>query len=148
MDHHHFGYNTKLAKKNIASNFLERDGDYVSCLRRQHFKRPWCFQQLLHLWPILMGSLFIGILVYFYVLHHNLWLVQTLELMFGYINTPNANLQKKKKLNLQNPQNLSIAMDSSPKVVWKPCCLLFLTLLSLVKLYYTCSCTRTLMYTN
>jgi hypothetical protein len=45
-----------------------------------------------------MGSLFIGILVYFYVLHHNLWLVQTLELMFGYINTPNANLQKKKKL--------------------------------------------------
>jgi hypothetical protein len=37
--------------------------------------------------------------------------------MFGYINTPNANLQKKKKLNLQNPQNLSIAMDSSPKVV-------------------------------
>jgi hypothetical protein len=55
-----------------------------------------------------MGSLFIGILVYFYVLHHNLWLVQTLELMFGYINTPNANLQKKKKANdkLWSWQNL------------------------------------------
>jgi hypothetical protein len=44
-------------------------------------------------------------------------LVQALELVFGYINISNANLQEKKKPNLQNPQNLSIAMDSTPKVV-------------------------------
>jgi hypothetical protein len=44
-------------------------------------------------------------------------LVQALELVFGYINTSSTNLPKKKEPNLQNPQNLSIAMDSSPKVV-------------------------------
>jgi hypothetical protein len=29
----------KIGKNKIASNLLEKDGDYVTCLGREHFKR-------------------------------------------------------------------------------------------------------------
>jgi hypothetical protein len=44
-------------------------------------------------------------------------LVQALELVFGYTSIFQVQISKKQKPNLQNPQNVSIAMVSTPKVV-------------------------------